>query len=79
MAPDYAFRPMSRTDLPLIRSWLETPAVVRWWGKPNEQYALVSGDIDHPDIDQFIVAMDDHPFGYTAPGPRLFSQRFKPT
>jgi aminoglycoside 6'-N-acetyltransferase len=64
MATDYAFRPMSGTDLPLIRSWLETPEVVRWWGEPNQQYALVSGDLDHPDMDQFIVALDDHPFGY---------------
>jgi aminoglycoside 6'-N-acetyltransferase len=24
----------------------------------------VRGDLDHPDMDQFIVAVDDHPFGY---------------
>jgi aminoglycoside 6'-N-acetyltransferase len=64
MAPDYIFRPMNSADLPLIRLWLETPEVVRWWGQPDEQYALVSGDLDHPDMDQFIVAIDDHPFGY---------------
>jgi aminoglycoside 6'-N-acetyltransferase len=38
--------------------------VVRWWGDPDEQYALVSDDLDHPDMDQFIVALDEHPFGY---------------
>ena len=64
MPPDYAFRPMSSGDLPLIRKWLETPDVVRWWGRPDEQYALVSGDLDHPDMDQFIVVLDGHPFGY---------------
>jgi aminoglycoside 6'-N-acetyltransferase len=64
MAPDYAFRPMSSGDLPMIRRWLETPEVVRWWGEPDAQYALVSGDLDHPDLDQFIVAIDDKPFGY---------------
>ena len=64
MAPGYVFRPMSASDLPTIRSWLETPEVVRWSGAPDEQYALVSGDLDHPDMDQFIVALDDHPFGY---------------
>jgi len=64
MAPDYAFRPMAGTDLPLIRSWLETPEVKVWWGEPAEQYALVSGDLDHPDMDQFIVVLGDHPFGY---------------
>jgi aminoglycoside 6'-N-acetyltransferase len=64
MAPDYLFRPMSVSDLPTIRMWLEAPEVMRWWGAPDEQYALVSGDLDHPDMDQFIVALDDCPFGY---------------
>jgi aminoglycoside 6'-N-acetyltransferase len=64
MAPDYAFRPMSSGDLATIRRWLQMPDVVRWWGKPEEQYALVSGDLDHPDMDQFMVALDGHPLGY---------------
>src|ERR1700677_89576 len=64
MAPDYVFRPLRAENLPMIRCWLETPEVMRWWGQPDEQYALVSGDLDHPDMDQFIVALDDHPFGY---------------
>jgi aminoglycoside 6'-N-acetyltransferase len=64
MAPQYIFHPMSSGDLPMIRRWLETPEVVRWWGQPDEQYALVSGDLDHPDMDQFIVALDEIPFGY---------------
>ncbi len=64
MAPDYAFRPMSAGDLSLVQRWLETPEVVRWWGRPDEQYALVSGDLDHPDMGQFIVAVGEHPFGY---------------
>jgi aminoglycoside 6'-N-acetyltransferase len=64
MAPDYAFHPMSSADLSTIRRWLGTPEVVRWWGAPDEQYALVSGDLDHPDMDQFIVAIGDRPFGY---------------
>src|ERR1017187_8086487 len=64
MAPDYFFHPMSAADLPRVRRWLETPDVVRWWGQPDQQYALVSGDLDHPDMDQFIVGLGDHPFGY---------------
>jgi aminoglycoside 6'-N-acetyltransferase len=64
MAPAYAFHPMSRDHLPMIRRWLETPEVVRWWGDPEEQYELVSGDLDHPDMDQFIVTLADEPFGY---------------
>jgi aminoglycoside 6'-N-acetyltransferase len=38
--------------------------VVRWWGGPEEQYALVSGDLDHPDMDQFIVGVGGRPFAY---------------
>jgi aminoglycoside 6'-N-acetyltransferase len=64
MAPEYVFRPMAAGDLSLVQRWLETPEVVRWWGQPDEQYALVSGDLDHPDMDQFIVAVDAQPFGY---------------
>jgi aminoglycoside 6'-N-acetyltransferase len=64
MAPGYAFHPMSRNHLPMIRRWLQTPEVMRWWGDPDEQYELVRGDLDHPDMDQFIVAAGDQPFGY---------------
>jgi len=64
MAPAYVFRPMSSADLPLIKTWLATTEVVRWWGRPDQQYALVSGDLDHPDMDQFVVAINDHPFAY---------------
>ena len=64
MALEYVFRPMTPADLSIIRGWLETPEVVHWWGSPEEQYALVSGDLDHPDMDQFIVALEDRPFGY---------------
>ena len=64
MATPYAFRAMSRADLPLVRRWLRTPEVVRWWGNPDQQYELVSGDLDHPDMDQFIVSFDGRPFAY---------------
>jgi aminoglycoside 6'-N-acetyltransferase len=64
MAPAYAFHPMAREHLPMIRRWLKAPEVVRWWGDPDEQYPLVSGDLDHPDLDQFIVALGEQPLGY---------------
>ncbi len=64
MAPEFVFRPMSTSDLPLIRQWLETPEVARWWGRADEQYALVSGDLGHPDMDQFIVVLGEQPFAY---------------
>ena len=64
MAPDYAFRPMTTADLPLIQHWLTLPHVKEWWGDPLEQYALVSGDLDEPAMDQYIVSFAGSPFAY---------------
>ncbi|WP_420967856.1 GNAT family N-acetyltransferase [Bradyrhizobium sp. B120] len=64
MAGPYCFRPMTTADLPQIKQWLALPHVREWWGDPAEQYALVSGDLDEPAMDQFIVAADGNDFGY---------------
>ena len=64
VSTDYAFVPMTTADLPLIRRWLETPHVSQWWHDPAEQFELVSGDLDHPDMAQYIVASDRRPFAY---------------
>jgi aminoglycoside 6'-N-acetyltransferase len=64
MAVPYVLHPMTEDHLPMVRRWLETPEVVRWWGDPEEQYDLVRGDLDHPDMDQFIVAAEHRLFGY---------------
>ena len=64
MPPDYVFRLMTRADLPLIGSWLALPHVMEWWGDAEEQYALVSGDLDEAAMDQYIVSMAGRPFGY---------------
>ena len=60
----YEFRPMTADDLPLIRRWLETPHVAQWWHDPAEQFELVSGDLAHPEMAQYIVAADRRPFAY---------------
>jgi aminoglycoside 6'-N-acetyltransferase len=60
----YEFVPMTSADLPLIRRWLETPYVAEWWHDPAEQFELVSGDLDHPDMAQYIVVSDARPFAY---------------
>src|SRR4029453_18391337 len=64
MALPYVFRPMTAGDLPLVRPWLAEPHVVQWWGDTHEQFELVSGDLEVEAMDQFIVAIDDRPFGY---------------
>ncbi|WP_439395613.1 GNAT family N-acetyltransferase [Bradyrhizobium sp. PMVTL-01] len=55
---------MTAADLPLIRRWLGEADVREWWGDPDEQFVLVSGDLDEPAMDQFIVLAGDKPFGY---------------
>jgi aminoglycoside 6'-N-acetyltransferase len=64
VAARYEFTPMTAADLPLIRRWLEMPHVAEWWHDPVEQFELVSGDLGHPDMAQFIVAADAQPFAY---------------
>ena len=64
MAPDYVFRPMTTSDLPLVRRWLAEPHVVQWWGNTLEQFELVSGDLEVEAMEQFVVAINDCPFGY---------------
>ena len=64
MAPDYVFRPMQAGDLPLIARWLALPHVRQWWGDPAEQYALVSGDLSEPAMDQYIVEANGRAFAY---------------
>jgi aminoglycoside 6'-N-acetyltransferase len=64
VVPACAFRPMTTADLPLIRRWLGEAHVREWWGDPDEQFSLVSGDLDEPAMEQFIVSVDQRPFGY---------------
>src|SRR5687768_15253199 len=60
----YQFRPMSADDLPLVRDWLARPHVKEWWGDPDEQFGLLSGDMTHPAMNQYIVTIDEAPLGY---------------
>ena len=55
---------MSAGDLPLVRDWLAREHVREWWGDPDEQFGLVSGDMHEPAMDQYIVSYADKPFGY---------------
>jgi aminoglycoside 6'-N-acetyltransferase len=64
VATDYVFRPMTTADLALIKGWLASPHVREWWDEPDEQYALVSGNLDEPAMDQYIVDFRGVPLGY---------------
>ena len=49
---------MRSADLCLIARWLALPHVREWWGDPAEQYALVSGDLNEPAMEQYVVEAD---------------------
>jgi aminoglycoside 6'-N-acetyltransferase len=66
----YTFRPMTTDDQPLVRQWLTTPEVDRWWGGPDED----EGDDDdgppfeeelgNPNIALWIVSHEERAFSY---------------
>jgi aminoglycoside 6'-N-acetyltransferase len=64
MGESYAFRPAAHADLPMLRRWLETPAVTRWWGDPERQYALLEEDLGEPRMIMRIVSCEGRPFAY---------------
>jgi aminoglycoside 6'-N-acetyltransferase len=60
----YRIRPMLASDLALIRGWLAKPHVAQWWGDASEQFILVSEDLEHSTLEQYIVVTDARPFAY---------------
>jgi aminoglycoside 6'-N-acetyltransferase len=61
---EYRFRPFDRADLATVARWLQTPEVVRWWGDPAQEVALLAEDLEQPLMDQWIVEFDGMPFAY---------------
>jgi len=45
--PPYSFRSASREDLPMLRRWLGTPEVVRWWVVQSIQQKARETDCDY--------------------------------
>lgn len=64
MAPRYRFRPFTQADLPMAAGWLSTPDVIRWWGEPARELALLAGDLDEPLMRQWIVEHGERAFAY---------------
>ncbi|MGR3502768.1 GNAT family N-acetyltransferase [Pseudaestuariivita sp.] len=57
----YTFRAMTADDVPMLRTWLATPHVARWWdGEPPPTEA----DRQDPRVARWIVSLGGHPFAY---------------
>lgn len=53
--PDYAFRPMTRQDLPMFRDWLSQPHIDGWWGDGGTEARLVEEDMETGMVDMRIA------------------------
>lgn len=60
----YILRPFNHADLPLVARWLKTPEVIRWWGNPEHELALLTHDLNEPLMRQWIVEYQGRPFAY---------------
>ena len=48
----------------MLRRWLRTPEVVPSWGNPEEQAALLEGDLNESLMVMRIVSFNGSPFAY---------------
>ncbi len=60
----YRFRPFTAIDVPMVERWLRAPEVMRWWGDPAEELALLTGDLHERRMRQCIVECRERPFAY---------------
>ncbi len=61
---DFAFRPVTENDLPMLARWLARPEVAIWWPGIDRQIALIRDDLGHLVMRQVIVMRDDVALGY---------------
>jgi aminoglycoside 6'-N-acetyltransferase len=61
---DLALQAVSEAHLPLIRAWLETPPVARWWSPPDEAIAEIEGHATAAHIAPFLILEVGRPIGY---------------
>jgi aminoglycoside 6'-N-acetyltransferase len=64
MLVPYSFRAARPDDMPLLRAWLRTPGVARWWGYPGEQAAMLEEDLTEPGMTMCIVSRHAEPFAH---------------
>lgn len=61
---DYTFRPMTRADLPMFKSWLANDHINGWWGEPAAEARLVEEDMAEDKVDMRLAECDGTPFAF---------------
>lgn len=61
---NFDFRRVKRSDLPMMRGWLEQPHVRAWWPGVEQRVGEMLRDIHNPDFNMLVVGLIDHPFAY---------------
>ena len=65
ISTEYSFRVVTSADLPVLRRWLETPAVARWWPDAQEQHDCIEGDLADAGMAMLIVGWRGRDFAYS--------------
>ena len=60
----YDFRPVEQGDLLMLKSWLETPHVSRWWPDADDAVMEIAEILDGSPVKPFIVEFLGRPIGY---------------
>jgi aminoglycoside 6'-N-acetyltransferase len=64
IAKPYRFQPVTSADLALLRGWLETPEVRKWWGDPDHELGLIKEDLFDIRMVNCLVCFQERPFAY---------------
>jgi aminoglycoside 6'-N-acetyltransferase len=60
----YAFRDLSRDDLPTIATWLRQPHVAEWWGDPEAALEEIERAMEDVATEPLMVELDGRPLAY---------------
>jgi aminoglycoside 6'-N-acetyltransferase len=60
----YTFRPVTLSDLPLLREWRSSPHWVEWWGAAEDDGGFFEEAMADPHINAWMVELDGRAFAY---------------
>ena len=59
------FAPVELKHYPLLRTWLNAPHMLEWWGDPEEEFGFIRDMVEGRDTTRpFLILLDGEPAGY---------------